>query len=282
MNSASKEGLLKTVIWAGATIAGLVISWLATLLNYEKQRFEAGKEVLSHLQRVASLSNPDEIRNFAYNISVAMPPEIAASAVFALECSIGDAKLANEIREMRKSQIPLRKKYEEDNWLARVFSWFRPGKSFLAIDKCNFDLPETRPVVKTEAPATADPCGTERQQAESRFGSGFLIFPHVATRGDREAVNQVLGALRADSLLRVQAVEVVSNWPGKTTEIRFYRGDDQPVASYIKCLLEKQSSPRGGHQAFPFLKEIKPQDISRIYSNLPSNRLEIWFAKSGN
>ena len=151
---------------------------------------------------------------------------------------------------------------------AQVLSEVELGKQILA----------TAPVVATPAPpATPPPTPVTGPSptpvGETAPGQRLTIYYHVQRSEDRDLANQVAGTVAPDGFPSA-GVQLIPQGPS-SAEVRYYKTGQAAAAETLARMLTAQVLALTGKEVV-----FKPRDISRTFPNLPSDRMEVWFAPS--
>jgi hypothetical protein len=151
---------------------------------------------------------------------------------------------------------------------AQVLSEVELGKQSLA----------AAPVAVTPAPpATPPPTPVTGPSptpvGETAPGQRLTIYYHVQRSEDRDLANQVAGTVAPDGFPSA-GVQLIPQGPS-SAEVRYYKTGQAAAAEMLARSLTAQVLALTGKEVV-----FKPRDISRSFPNLPSDRMEVWFAPS--
>ena len=119
----------------------------------------------------------------------------------------------------------------------------------------------TPPVTGTSPP----PVDTAQQR--------LTIYYHVQRSEDRDLANQVASTL-AQGEFPAAGVQLIPRGPA-SAEVRYYKTSQAAAAEMLARRLTEQVLALTGKEV-----AFKARDISRMFPNLPSDRMEVWFAPS--
>jgi hypothetical protein len=104
------------------------------------------------------------------------------------------------------------------------------------------------------------------------FAGNLTVYFHVQRQDDRDLANAVAGSLPAQ--FPSAGVQLIPRGP-LSAQVRYYKPDQTTQAKELaKQLAEQVKSLTGADVTF------QPFDIGKTFPNLPSDRVEVWFAPS--
>ena len=151
---------------------------------------------------------------------------------------------------------------------AQVLSEVELGKQVLA----------AAPVIATPAPAatpaTPPVTGTSPPPVdETARVQRLTVYYHVQRSEDRDLANQVASRVAPDEF-RSAGVQLITRGPA-SAEVRYYKTSQAAAAEMLAQRLTAQVLALTGKEV-----AFKARDISAMFPNLPSDRMEVWFAPS--
>ena len=149
---------------------------------------------------------------------------------------------------------------------AQVLSEVELGKQILA----------AAPVIATPAPPATPPTppvtSTSPTPADATApGQRLTIYYHVQRSEDRDLANQVASTV-APGEFPSAGVQLIPRGPA-SAEVRYYKTSQAGAAEMLALRLTAQVLALTGKEV-----AFKARDISRMFPNLPSDRMEVWFA----
>ena len=120
----------------------------------------------------------------------------------------------------------------------------------------------TPPVTRTSPP----PVDTAQQR--------LTIYYHVQRSEDRDLANQVASSVATAGDFPAAGVQLIPRGPA-SAEVRYYKTSQAGAAEMLALRLTAQVLALTGKEV-----AFKARDISRMFPNLPSDRMEVWFAPS--
>src|SRR6185312_8464098 len=133
--------------------------------------------------------------------------------------------------------------------------------------------PPPMPVVAPPPPPPSGPQPVPALAPPATPGLPLTIYYHVQRADDRELASAVAGAV-APRQFRSAGIQVIPQGPS-SAQVRYYKPAQKAAAQALADLLSQQLETLTG-KAVPF----RPVDISATFPNLPSDRMEVWFAPS--
>jgi hypothetical protein len=155
---------------------------------------------------------------------------------------------------------------------AEVLSEVEQGKQDLAAASAVVSpvSPATTPAARPPSPVTKSP--TEAA-SDIAAGQRLTIYYHVQRVEDRDLANQVAGVV-AQGQFPPAGVQLVPQGPS-SAQVRYYKPGQKGAAEILaRRLTEQLLALTGKDVAF------EARDISGSFPNLPSDRMEVWFARS--
>ena len=150
---------------------------------------------------------------------------------------------------------------------AQVLSEVELGKQTLA----------AAPVIATPAPPATSPTPPVTRTSpppvdETARGQRLTIYYHVQRSEDRDLANQVASSVAATGDFPAAGVQLISRGP-TSAEVRYYKASQAAAAEMLARMLTAQVLALTGKEV-----AFRARDISKMFPNLPADRMEVWFA----
>ena len=150
---------------------------------------------------------------------------------------------------------------------AQVLSEVELGKQTLA----------AAPVTATPAPPATAPTppvtGTSPPPVDTAQ-QRLTIYYHVQRSEDRDLANQVASSVATAGDFPAAGVQLIPRGPA-SAEVRYYKTSQAAAAEMLARMLTAQVLALTGKEV-----AFRARDISKMFPNLPSDRMEAWFAPS--
>lgn len=133
------------------------------------------------------------------------------------------------------------------------------------------------PAIAAPAPLAATPVGRPSPPVSSPSPAPadqrLTIYYHVQRSEDRDLANQI-AAVVAQGQFPSAGVQLIPQGPS-SAQVRYYKPGQKAAAEMLAERLTAQVHAVTGQDV-----AFKPADISATYPNLPSDRMEVWFART--
>lgn len=263
--------LFSTVLSLSAVVIALSQIWMARQQGFEQKvqadRDEELKKIELHIRQVESglklsqfaiderslflASSADEQVRAVRLVQAMLPPEEARRMLEAI------GKLATQ---------------------AEVLSVVESGKQQLsgapAVEQPSPTVPTASPGLSPNPSLPQQSAASPPQSSPSPATSveSLTVYYHVQRPEDRELANAVAGSLPPQ--FPSAGVQLIPKGP-RTAQVRYYKPNQKTQAQALaQQLTDRVKSLTDTDITF------QPSDISKAYPNLPSDRVEVWFAPS--